>query len=363
MLKNLFLLMKEWGASDLFLKDGAAPYVRVQGRVQPLSMAPLTAENINGYVRELLDPEQWERFQRSPDLDVAILVPQIGRFRINVLRQQGAPGLVIRLVHSGNLTFADLGLPDGVRQLAEKKRGLILVTGAAGSGKSTTVAAIIHHINITRPGHIVTIEDPIEYVHQDGLCLIDQRQVGRDTMSFANGLKHVIRQSPDVIVIGEIRDLETISIAISASQTGHLVVTTMHTADAVQTLDRIVNYYPDYNRNQVRKELSLCLQGIVSQRLLARADGRGRVPALEIMITNPGIRKSLAEGKHQDVHQIMARHQDMGMSTLDLSLLHLVQQQIVTDDEALANATNPEGLRLNLSGMFSNVADNTLELI
>jgi twitching motility protein PilT len=357
----MFQLMKERRASDLFLKAGAPPYMRIDGVVAPVEgMGMLLPSDTESFALSLMTEQQSAMFERSPDLDFARREEGVGHFRINVLRQRGTVSLVIRLVHPGELGFEELGLPSVLGRLADRPRGLVLVTGAAGSGKSTTVAAMVYHINRTRRGHIVTIEDPIEYVHRDMRCIVQQRQVGQDTASFAEALRHVIRQSPDVIVIGEIRDRETIQTAISAGQTGHLVITTMHTSDTVQTLDRIVNYYPDYVRSQVRKDLSICLQGTISQRLLPRADGRGRVPAVEVMVSIPGIRKALAEGRHQDVVEMMARHGDLGMCTLDQALARLVKAGRVTMEEALWHASNPEALSLKLDGM--EVARRDLEL-
>ncbi len=355
-IKNLFKLLVEYKGSDLFLQVNSKPYMRINGVVEKLEDSPVfKKEMMEEIFNYLLDDRLKERFSKSPDLDLAFYEPDYGRFRINVFRQQGQIGFVIRLIHKGELTFESLNLPDTVRKLAEKMRGLVLVTGSAGSGKSTTIAAMIHHINKTRKAHIVTIEDPIEYVHSNIKSLINQRQVGQDTNSFIDALRSVVRQSPDVIVIGEIRDLETIKIAISAALTGHLVISTMHTIDTVQTLDRIVYFFPEYVRRQIRKELSLCLQGIVSQRLLRRADGKGRIPAVEVMIVTPPIKKCLEEGRHEDIKEIMLRDKLEGMKTFEKALIELIKSGLITKEEALRNASNPERIKMFLRGLFTSI--------
>ncbi|MBN2055079.1 PilT/PilU family type 4a pilus ATPase [bacterium] len=352
-IETLLMIMKEAGGSDLFIKSHAIPRIRINGVVQPLKHPQITPGDIETLLEQLLNAQQLEQVRNCLDFDTAVHFPTIGRFRINLLHQQGEPGMVIRLIHVGILGFKELGLPDAIRRLAGEPRGLVLVTGAAGSGKSTTVAAMIQHINHSREGHIVTIEDPIEYVFEDECCIINQRQVGIDTHDFAAALKHVIRQSPDVIMIGEIRDLETIKTALSAAQTGHLVITTMHTSDIVQTLERIVNYYPDYLRGQVRFELSLALRGIICQRLLPRVNSPGRVPAFEILLNSPAIRKFLVEGRHYDVLEEVRKNNAAGMCSLNQSLLLLVNEGAVDEETALHYSNNPDELRLNLRGLFT----------
>lgn len=354
-LKELLVHILQVGASDLYLKVGVPPRLRLMGTVTVMNLPPLTRIDVERMLEDVLDDTQKDLFLRNPDIDTAIELTGVGRFRVNLFRQQGQPGMVIRLIHPGDLEFKELRIPDLVRRLCEEPRGLILVTGAAGSGKSTTVAAMINHINKTAHKHIVTIEDPIEYVFTDRKSLVNQRQVGFDTLSFNEALKHVIRQSPDVILIGEIRDLETIMTAISAAETGHLVITTMHTGDLVQTLERLVNYYPDYLRSQIRFELSLTLKGIICQRLVPLKDGTGRTPVFEIMLNTPGIRKLLLEGSYNDIVEEIVKSPESGMTTFNSMLRQLIDSGKITDETAAFYSNHPEELRMNIRGMFTGI--------
>jgi len=350
---DLLNMMREKNASDLYLKVGIPPAFRVNGLVAQIEAEPVADSDMEAAAKQVLTEHQWRIFCERPDLDFAYSPDSNSRFRINLFRQQGHIGLVARLIKDADLTFAHLHLPLAVQQLAELPRGLVIVTGATGSGKSTTLASMIHHINVNFSRHIMTIEDPIEFIHTDKLSIVNQREVGYDTMDFKDALRQVVRQSPDVILIGEMRDMDTMMTAVSAAETGHLVLTTLHTVDVSHTLDRIINYFPDYLRAQVRHELSLSLCGVVSMRLLRRKDETGRIPALEILRSTPSIKKALMEGEFWKLKELMQKGQDLGMMTFNQSLLNLYQQEIITMEEALFASSNPDEFKLNAQGMYT----------
>ena len=347
--------MVEHNASDLFLKAGQRPCMRVDGEIIMTDYSEMTMDETHSIALQLMTEEQAEFFGQTSEMDLAVGVRGVGRFRVNVFRQRGSTGLVFRYVSNPSFSFEELNLPPAVRELAEKRRGMALVTGTTGSGKSTTLAAMIHHINQTRKCHIVTVEDPIEFLHQDELAIINQREVGFDTKSFNEALKHVLRQSPDVILIGEMRDLETISTSIAAAETGHLVLSTLHTIDAVQTVERIINYFPAYMHPQIRLELSLSLNGVISQRLLPLASGRGRIPAVEIMMATSTIRKLLHEGKTLELPQHIEGGHHSGMQTFNQSLLQLYRTKRIKMEDALLYATSADEFRLMADGIASGV--------
>ncbi len=350
-LDDLLQEQMEREGSDLFIKAGQRPCLRVDGEITSLDSPEVTADEAEKLANELMTTEQQQEFRKSPEMDLAVSVRGVGRFRVNIMRQRGSVAMVFRAIQNPNFGFADLNLPPVVRDLAEKRRGMVLVTGTTGSGKSTTLAAMINHINNVRRCHIVTVEDPIEFLHQDEAAIISQREVGFDTKSFGDALKHVLRQSPDVILIGEMRDLETISTAIAAAETGHLVLSTLHTIDAVQTVERIINYFPAYLHPQIRMELSLALQGVISQRLLPSATGRGRIPAVEIMVSTPIIKKLLHEGKTLELSEHIEAGAHVGMQTFNQSLLALYRAKKIKMDDALAYATSPDEFRLMAGGI------------
>lgn len=352
-LEDFLIEMIERKASDLFLKAGTAPSIRIDGSIVPLDFAELTAQDTRRLAERMMSERQIQQFEEVPEMDLALSVPGVGRFRVNVMRQRGSMGIVLRHVSNPTFSFDELNLPWAAKMLSEKMRGVVLVTGTTGSGKSTTLAAMINHINTIRKCHIVTIEDPIEFLHSDNQAIICQREVGFDTQNFSDALKHVLRQSPDVILIGEMRDLETIQTAISAGETGHLVMSTMHTTDAVQTVERIINYFPAYLHNQIRMELSLTLQGVLSQRLLPKATGRGRVPAVEVMVATPVIRKLLHEGRTLELSNYIQQGEEEGMQTFNQSLVRLYQQGLVKYEVAMAYATSPDEFRLAAEGLSS----------
>ncbi len=354
-LDDLLQEMVERQSSDLFLKAGQRPCIRVDGELLLLERPELSLDDTHSTAMMMMTDEQIEDFRRSPEMDLAWSVRGVGRFRVNIMRQRGSTAMVFRYISNPSFSFEELNLPPVIQELSEKRRGLVLVTGTTGSGKSTTLAAIINHINQTRRCHIVTVEDPIEFLHQDEYAIVSQREIGFDTRSFAEALKHVLRQSPDVILIGEMRDLETISTGIAAAETGHLVLSTLHTIDAVQTVERIINYFPAYLHPQIRMELSLSLQGVICQRLLPLSAGRGRVPAVEVMVATPIIRKLLHDGKTLELPQYIESGSHVGMQTFNQSLLQLYKSKKIRLEDALTYASSADEFRLMSEGIASGV--------
>ncbi|HBF35318.1 TPA: type IV pili twitching motility protein PilT [Candidatus Sumerlaeota bacterium] len=355
LIDNLLRDMYERRASDLFIKAGQVPTVRVDGIILPLSDQIMSASDAENYAYEIMSDTQKSEFIKTSELDLAIGAKGIGRFRVNVFRQRGSVAMVLRHIPAPEFDFDRLNLPPAVKTLADRRRGMVLVTGTTGSGKSTTLACMMYHINKTRKCHIITIEDPIEFLHSDNMSIISQREIGIDTESFGAGLRHVLRQSPDVILIGEMRDLETIQTCIASAETGHLVFSTLHTTDAVQTVERIINYFPGYLQHQIRMELSLTLQGVISQRLLPLQNGKGRVPATEVMVVTPIIKKLLYDGKTLELKDYIQDGAHVGMMTFDQSLLGLYHRNLITMEEALSHATSPDEFRLAADGISSGI--------
>lgn len=354
-LETLLQEMVERDSSDLYLKAGCQPAMRIHGNIILSDFQELSVDEVQQIAYNLMNEMQIKRFEENPEMDLAIGIRGVGRFRVNVFRQRGSIGIVFRHVGRPNFSFEELHLPTAIKTLSEKYRGLILVTGTTGSGKSTTLAAMINHINNVRRCHIVTIEDPIEYLHNDNKAIINQREIGFDTVNFSEALKHVLRQSPDVILIGEMRDLETIQTAIAAAETGHLVLSTLHTIDTVQTIDRIINYFPAYLHQQIRMELSLCLNGIISQRLLPQGGSKGRIPAVEIMIATPTIKKLIYEGKTLELLGHIEQGQLFGMQTFNQSLLSLYRAKLITLEDAMLYASSPDEFKLMSEGITTGV--------
>src|SRR6478752_8928369 len=336
-------------ASDVHLKAGNVPFIRVDGELLPAPFPSLTAAETRAAADALMPSHKADEFARTKEADFAYTLEGVGRFRVNVLRESDTVGLAIRWVSPEDLTFEQLHLPETIRSLAETKRGLVLVTGPTGAGKTTTIAALIGFINRTRRAHIVTIEDPIEVVHTDSMSVIRQREVGRDTGSYGSALRQALRQDPDVVFLGEIRDHETALAAIQAAQTGHLVLSTMHTIDAGETISRIVEMFPPAQQAQVRTSIAGALRGVISQRLLERADGSGRVPAVEVMLTTGRIYDRILDPELEPpIHDVIADSGYDGMQTFDQSLLTLVREGLVTEDDARAVATSPHDFSLAL---------------
>jgi len=350
-------------ASDLHLKVGNNPILRVDGHLLPLEDRPkITQEDAIGLAFSLMGNTQKEKFKQRSEIDMAYSAPGMGRFRLNVFQQRGTIGLVFRVVPTKILTVEELNLPSVLERLTMEQRGLILVTGTTGSGKSTTLASMIDFINRNRTDNVITIEDPIEYLHRDRKSVVSQREVGTDTESFSVALRSALRQDPDVILVGEMRDFETISTALVAAETGHLVLSTLHTLDATETINRIVSVFPPYQQKQVRMQLAAVLKGIVSMRLVPRADGQGRVPAVEIMIATQTIRECIVDpDKTRKIPDVIAAGlSQYGMQTFDQSLFGLYQKGLVTYEEALRWCTNPEDFTLKVKGIQS-TADLTWE--
>ena len=344
------------GASDVLLKIGASPGVRVHGDLIPLPNSEVMAhDDIERAVDDLLDDFHRKRLAIDLQADLAYETAELGRFRVNVFRQRGEISAVIRVIPSYIRSVAELNLPPVVEHIANERRGLVLVTGTTGSGKSTTLAAMIDYINQTRRCHIITIEDPIEYLHSDRLSYVNQREVGYDAVSFAGALKAAMRQNPDVILVGEMRDLETIETAILAAETGHLVMSTLHTLDAPETITRAISAFPEHQRDQVRLVLATVIRGLISQRLVPRANGVGMVPAVEVLVSSARVREYIADKeKLRDLREVISQgHTTYGMQTFDQSLMALLNQGLITRAEALANATNPADFELKLRGIAS----------
>ncbi|MCS7059134.1 MAG: type IV pilus twitching motility protein PilT [Meiothermus sp.] len=348
---ELLRSMVEARASDIHLQAGAPPTVRIDGKLKPFTGKPLSPADVEQIVRSLLSPLQLEELEYKKEMDFAYTIPGLARFRCNLLHQRGSLGLVMRVVSENIPSFEALGLPRPVMEgLASKERGLVLVTGPTGSGKSTTLAALIDHINLNYPKNIITIEDPIEFLHRHKKSLVVQREVGVDTDSFASGLKYAMRQDPDVILIGEMRDRETVEAAIMAAQTGHLVLSTLHTLDAIRTINRIIDFFPLHEHLQIRILLAESLLGILSQRLLPRADGQGRVLALEILLATPFVRDLIKdENKTPQIKDAMMQDNLRGMQTFDQHLVELYTQGLISLEDAEASATSPHEFKLMLT--------------
>ena len=358
---DLLKIAVEHGASDLHLKVGSYPMMRVRGDLIPASEdRRLDHEDTVAMAAAVMSTAQRQKFKDSQEIDLAYSVPGLGRFRCNVFQQRGTIGLVLRVIPVGIKTIEDLGLPRVLKTIASEERGLVLVTGTTGSGKSTTLAALVDHINSSRCAHVMTVEDPIEFLHRDNRAIINQREVSVDTRSFAHALRSALRQDPDVILVGEMRDFETIETALLAAETGHLVFSTLHTLDATETINRIISVFPPHQQKQVRLQLASVLKAVISQRLLPRADGRGRSAAVEVMISTPFIRDCMVdkEKTHMIHSAIASGTSQYGMQTFDQAIFSLFQQGLVTYEEALRWASNTDEFKLKVQGI-STTSDET----
>jgi twitching motility protein PilT len=336
----------ELGGSDLHLAAGCHPTIRLRGEMGPLTEYPvLDGVKIRELLYAVLTQKQRERFENELELDTSHSIPGVGRFRVNVLVQRDAVGAVMRVIPHEIVPLGALGLPDTVGNFATLTRGLVLVTGPTGSGKSTTLASLIDLINTSRAVHIMTVEDPIEFLHQHKRAVVNQREVGEDTHSFTAALKHVLRQDPDVILVGEMRDLETISTALTAAETGHLVFATLHTQDAPQTIDRVIDVFPAHQQQQIRVQLATSLQAVVTQQLVPVVGGQGRTVAIEVMVATPAVRNLIREGKVHQIYSAMQAGARYGMRSMDQSLAELVRAGRITFEVAVERAVNPEDLR------------------
>jgi twitching motility protein PilT len=343
-------------ASDLHIKVGSYPILRIHGELNPLtSETRVSQEDAVKIAFSVMTPGQGEVFKKKNDIDLAYSVPGLGRFRCNIFIQRGTIGIVFRVIPMRIPTLDELNLPEVIKKISMEQRGLILVTGTTGSGKSTTLASMIDIINNTRTEHIMTIEDPIEYLHRDKKSIVNQREIGSDTESFSKALRQSLRQDPDVILVGEMRDFETIQTALTAAETGHLVLSTLHTVDATETINRIISVFPPYQHKQVRMQLSAVLKSVISMRLLPRADGKGRVPAVEILIATATIKDCILDpDKTKFIHDSIEQGAiHYGMQSFDQSLFGLFKTGLITYEEALKRATNPDDFALKVKGIQS----------
>ncbi|GAB4435761.1 MAG: type IV pilus twitching motility protein PilT [bacterium] len=343
-------------ASDVHLKPGKPPVFRLHNKLAPIKDSKVLGfEELTEIIYSIMTPKQREEFETKLDYDMAYSVPGVGRFRVNLFKQRGSIGAVMRAIPMVVKGFKELGLPPIMEKIANEKRGLVLVTGTTGSGKSTTLASIIDYINNNFTCNIITIEDPIEYLFRDNRSIIIQREVGFDTLSFSNALRAALRQDPDIILVGEMRDVETIEIALTAAETGHLVLSTLHTMDATETVNRIVGIFPPHQQQQIRYQLAATLKAVISQRLVPKADGKGRVPAVEIMLATARIKELIEDPtRTKAIRDAIAEGANIyGMQTFDQSLYSLMKNNLITYEEALKNATNPADFALKVSGVDS----------
>jgi len=357
-LKQLLEIATEKNASDLHIVCGSPPILRINGELEILEEAgkvlPKTSED---FAREMLNDEQLATFEQECDLDFSFGIAGIGRFRVNLHKQRGSIGIALRRLASEIKTVDELGLPDVVKELAMLEKGMVLVTGAAGSGKSTTLASMIDIINTQRKVHVITVEDPIEYLYSHKNSIIEQREVFSDTKSFASALKYVLRQDPNIILVGELRDLETISHAITAAETGHLVLGTLHTTDAVQTIDRLIDVFPPHQQQQVRIQVSLTLQGVICQQLLVSKDKQSRVPIVETMIATTAIKNLIREGKTFQIYSALETGSKIGMQSVDIALATAVCRGLIAEEDAIIKARDAQGLKRRISKMQESTGD------
>jgi len=352
-LPALLRYVVDQSASDLHLRVGSPPRIRVDGELRLAPFPALEVADGEALIAKLLNGERAAEFASTGEADFSVAVAGLGRFRANAFRQRGTVGLVMRRVLPSARTAADLGLPAVITRLAEEQRGLVLVTGPTGSGKTTTLAAMVDYINQNRAVNIITLEDPIEIIHPDKRSIISQREIGTDTRDFAQAMRRILRQDPDVILIGEMRDLDTVGAALAAAETGHLVLSSLHTTNAAETINRVVDFFPPHQQAQIRMTLASVLKGVVSQRLVARADGDGRVPALEIMVSTGRIAERIIDpssGQGESLEELIAEGSYLGMQTFDQSLFSLYEQGKISLRSALSSASNPHDLRLALRG-------------
>jgi twitching motility protein PilU len=355
---DLLRMLMSKGGSDLFITVGAPPSVKVDGKMMPLTNQSLSASHTRVLVRSVMNDKQAAEFERSQECNFAISLPGVARYRVNAFTQRGSVGMVLRVINSEIPTFEQLRLPPILRDISMTRRGMVIFVGGTGSGKSTSLAAMLGYRNENSFGHIVTIEDPIEYVHTHRNCLVTQREVGVDTDSYEIALKNTLRQAPDVILIGEIRDRETMDYANAFAETGHLCLSTLHANNTNQALDRIINFFTEDRRHQLLMDLSLNLKAVVSQRLIPRADGKGRVPAVEILINTPLMADLIFKGQVHEMKGLIAKSNEQGMQTFDQSLFDLFERGLITYEDALRNADSVNDLRLRIK-LESKRVDNT----
>ena len=333
------------GASDLHITVGLPPISRIHGHLQKLTDEKLSPQITESFIKSLLNQNQWNLLQEKGEVDFSVSVFGLYRYRVNAYKQRGSYAAAMRLVESNILGFEQLGLPPILSDLCNRNRGLILVTGPTGSGKSTTLAAMIDQMNKTRDCHILTLEDPIEYLHKHKKSIVNQREIGNDSKSYTNALRSALRQDPDIILIGEMRDLETIAIALTAAETGHLVLSTLHTIGAAKTIDRIIDVFPPFQQQQIRTQLSMTLQSVISQQLIPRTDKKGRVAAIEVMLANPAIRNLIREGKTPQINNVIMTSLKIGMRTMDSSIAEFYHQGKISLDDALLYCSDLDSIK------------------
>ena len=352
-LKEMLEQMLRSKASDLHLRVGLKPILRIDGVLHPIETDLISLEDMDRILNQILTEEQKTRFFKRNEMDLALSVSKMGRFRINIFRQRGTIGVAIRSVNTLVPTFEELNLPLVLREIANNRRGLAIVTGTTGSGKSTTLAAMIEHINSTRAENIVTIEDPIEYVYRDKKSIISQREVGGDTESFSTALRHAFRQDPDVILIGEIRDVDTMSIALTAADTGHFVLSTLHTLNTAETINRVISFFPPHQHQHIRLMLAATLKSIICQRLLPRSDGPGRVPAVEVLVSTSSVREYIIDPMKTSliIELIESGAIQYGMQSFDQSIMKLYKAGLISYEEAVSQTTSPDDFELRVKGI------------
>ncbi|HCP15492.1 MAG TPA: type IV pili twitching motility protein PilT [Peptococcaceae bacterium] len=342
----------DMGASDLHLSADTPPVMRIKGELQYITDQPLTAEETRAMAMEILNEEQLQKVESIGELDFSLSRPGKGRFRGNCFIQRETYAMAIRLLYFEDLSMEKLGIPPIMKELSRKKRGLVLITGPTGSGKSTTLATMINLINQERRCHIITLEDPIEYLHKNKMSIVHQREVGQDTDSFAAGLRSALRQDPDVILVGEMRDLETISTAITAAETGHLVLSTLHTPGAAKSVDRMIDVFPPHQQQQIRVQLAAVLEGIVYQQILPKADESGRVAAFEVLLATPAVRNLIREEKHHQIDSAIQTSTKLGMQSMDQALIGLYKRSVITRDTLMSYAFDMDEIRRQISSHF-----------
>lgn len=348
-MQDLLLVAKEAGASDVHITVGLPPMMRVMGELKEMNYPRLMPEDTKAAIYSIMSHEQRQKFEETGDLDFAYTISNIGRYRVNAFKQRGSAACVMRVVGTTIPSPEDLGIPESVVELYNKKRGLVLVTGPTGSGKSTTLAALIDKVNTNRSSHVITLEDPIEYLHMHKKSIVNQREMGMDSDGYAKALRAALREDPDVILVGEMRDLETISTAITAAETGHLVFSTLHTIGAAATVDRIIDVFPPHQQEQIKVQLGMVLEAVISQQLLPTADGKGRVAAFEVMHANVAIKNLIREGKAYQIPTVMQTNKKIGMQTMDDSLYELYSDGIITKEDAVLFAQDRPALEKKIN--------------